>query len=145
MLSVKLQTSSQMLQPIIRREGKLFKVNFVVTPTNVNSPGNANPYVAGGDLLDLTQLFNLLSSSPGQVLPSFEFPLEVRLRSQPNAPGPAALYVYRFCVGTALNNGTMQVLTGAAAQSGLTELAAGNYPAGVLADVIVGTAEFLMP
>jgi len=145
MLSIKLQVSSQMAQPIIRREGKIFKVNFIITPTNVNSPGNGNPYVAGGDTLDMTQLFNLLSSSPGQVLPSFETPIEVRLRSQPNAPGPAAEFKYRFCQGATLQTCTMQVLTGAAAQSGLTELSAGNYPAGVLADVIVGTAEFLMP
>lgn len=142
MLAVKLQTSSQMGQPIAGRMGKKFFVHFFITVTNVVSGANATPYVSGGEALDLTQLFNLLSSSPGQVLPTFELPIDVRIKSyRPGASGintTEAEYVY--CPGTNLANGTMQVFTGAQA-----ELGAGNYPAGVLADTILGVAEFLMP
>lgn len=145
MLSVKLQTSSQTGQPLWWKEGKIFKVLFIVTPTNVNSPGNANPYVAGGDTLDLTQLFNLASSAPGMSLPTFEGVAKVELQSIRPAPGAANVYEYGYCPGMTLANGTMQVITGAAAQTALTELAAGNYPAGVLSDVIQGEAYFVMP
>jgi hypothetical protein len=147
MLSVAIQTSSKTLQPLYWKEGKIFKVLFIVTATNVNTPGNANPYVAGGDTLDLTQLFNLLSSAPGGVLPTFEGVAKVEFQS--NRPAGAAnngnLYEYSYAPGTTLQNGTMQVFTGAAAQTGLTELAAGNYPAGVTTDVIQGEAQFVMP
>lgn len=145
MLSVKIQQSSQTEQPLFWKEGKIFKVLFTITPTNVNSPGNANPYVAGGDALDLTQLFSALSTSPGQLLPTFENVVKVVIQSSPNAPGAASMFEYRYCEGTNLTNGTMQVITGAAAQSGLAELAAGNYPAAVLADVIQGEAYFVQP
>jgi len=147
MLSVKIQTTSQTLQPVIRREGKVYKINFFITPTNVNSPGNANPYVAGGDTLDLTQLFSLAAGAPGQALPSFELPINVTIKSFRAALGAGYgnLYLYQFAPGTTLANGTMQVLTGAAAQTGLTELSAGNYPAGVLDDSILAVAEFYMP
>ena len=144
-LSVKLQTSSQTGQPLHWKEGKIFKVLFIVTPTNVNSPGNANPYVAGGDTLDLTQLFNLLSSAPGLSLPTFELPVKIEIQSIRNAPGAANIFEYGYCPGTTLANGTMQVITGAAAQTALTELAAGNYPAGVLNDTIQAEAYFFVP
>lgn len=146
MLSAKIQQSSQTQQQLTWKEGKIFKVLFTITPTNVDSPGNANPYVAGGDTLDLTQLFSLLSAGPGQLLPTFEGVAKVVIQSEPTAPGAATMYEYRYCSGTGLNNGTMQVFTtGAAAQSALTELTAGNYPAGVLADVIQGEAYFVQP
>lgn len=145
MLSVKVQVSSQMQQPLAWKEGKIFKVLFTITPTNANSAGNANPYVAGGDTLDLTQLFGLLAGSPGQVVPSFEGVAKVELQSVHSAPGAANAFVYQYCPGTSLANGTLQVFTGAAAQTGLTELTAGNYPAGVLADTIQGEAFFVMP
>ena len=45
----------------------------------------------------------------------------------------------------ALNNGTMQVFTGAAAQAALTEMTAGNYVANVLNDTIIGEAFFAVP
>ena len=147
MTSVKIQTSSQMAQPLFWKTGKIFHVLFTVTPTNVNTPGNANPYVAGGDTLDLTQLFNQASSSPGQVLPTFEAIAKCELgsfRPTGNA-GSASYYVYQYTPGTTLANGTLQIFTGAAAQSALTELAAGNYPANVLNDVIQGEAQFVMP
>ncbi len=145
MLALQILASSSMQQPLQWKEGKVFKVLFTITPTNVNSPGNANPYVAGGDTCDLTQLVGLLGGAPGATLPTFEAVAKVDIKSQPNAPGPATGYTYRFCKGTNLTNGTMQVLTGAAAQSGFAELNAGNYPAAVLADVIIGEAEFVMP
>lgn len=145
MLALAVQASSQMGQPLAWKEGKIFKVLFTITPTNVNSAGNANPYVAGGDTCDLTQLFALLGGMPGSVVPSFEAVAKVQIRSFPNAPGANAMFEYRYCKGTTLANGTMQVLTGAAAQSGLAELAAGNYPAGVTTDVIQGEVYFVMP
>jgi hypothetical protein len=147
MLSVKIQTASQTGQPLYWKEGKIFKVLFTVTPTNVNSPGNANPYVAGGDTLDLTQLFNLLSSAPGSVLPTFEAVAKVEFQS--TRPAGAAnngnLFEYSYAPGTTMANGTMQIFTGAAAQTALTELSAGNYPAAVLGDTIQGEAYFIMP
>ena len=145
MLTLEILQSSSMKQPLQWKEGKIFKVLFTITPTNVDSAGNANPYVAGGDTLDLTQLVNLAGGAPGATLPTFESVARVVIQSQPAAPGAASCYEYRYCSGSALNNGTMQVFTGAAAQSGFTELAAGNYPAAVLADVIVGEAYFVMP
>jgi hypothetical protein len=145
MLSVKLQTESQTGQPLWWRSGKMFHVLFFITATNVNSPGNANPYVAGGDTLDLTQLFALASSAPGEVLPTFSQVAKVEIGSFRAAPGTANEFVYQYCPGTNLQNGTMQVLTGAAAQTALTELTAGNYPAGVLNDVIQAEAMFVMP
>lgn len=147
MLSVKLQTTSSTGQPVFWKEGKIFKVRFLITPTNVNSGANANPYVAGGDTLDLTQLFNLLSSAPGLNLPSVELPsLVLIISARPTGGANSANYFeYGFAPGTTLANGTMQIFTGAAAQSGLTELNAGNYPAGVLSDSILATAEFFVP
>jgi hypothetical protein len=145
MLSVKLQTSSQMGQPLCWKTGKIFHVLFTITATNVNSSGNANPYVAGGDTLDLTQLFGLLAGSPGGVLPTFEGVAKCEINSFRPAPGSANSYQYEYCPGTSLANGTMQVLTGAAAQTALTELTAGNYPAGVLNDTIQAEALFVMP
>lgn len=145
MLSVAIQNSSSMKQPLYWKEGRIFKVLFTITPTNVNTGANANPYVAGGDTLDLTQLFNLLSSAPGNTLPTFESVVKVEIQSTKAAPGAANLFLYSFAVGTTLANGTMQVFTGAAAQTGLTELTAGNYPAGVLADTIQAEAYFMVP
>lgn len=147
MLSVKLQASSSMGQPLYWREGKIFHVLFTITPTNVNTGANANPYVAGGDTLDLTQLFNLTASAPGLVLPTFEAiaKLEIQSNRPQGATGSAGLYVYSYAPGTTLANGTMQIFTGAAAQSPLTELSAGSYPANVLNDTIQGEALFVMP
>lgn len=142
MLTLEILQSSSMKQPLQWKEGKIFKVLFTITPTNVDSPGNANPYVPGGDLLDLTQLVNLAGGAPGATLPTFELIPKVVIQSQPNAPGPATLQEYRFCAGTNLTNGTMQVMPSTTPQ---IELAAGNYPAAVLADVIVGEAYFVMP
>jgi hypothetical protein len=65
-------------------------VFFTITPTNVNSPGNANPYVAGGDTLDFTTLGDLIKS--GYV------PLNVTLQSQSQANGFSG-YDYYFRPG----------------------------------------------
>lgn len=142
MLAVKLQISSQLGQPVVGRMGKKFFVHFLVTVTNVLTGNNATPYVSGGEVLDLTQLFSLASGGPGQVLPTFELPVDVRIKSyRPGASGINTAEVeYVFCPGTTLANGTMQLFTGAQA-----ELVNGNYPAGVLVDVILGVAEFFMP
>lgn len=147
MLTVAVQTSSSMLQPLMWKEGKIFKVLFTITPTNVDTPGNGNPYVAGGDTLDLTQLFSLTAGAPGSVMPTFEMLAKVEIQSMRphNGTGFAGLFLYQFAPGTTMANGTMQVFTGAAAQSPLTELSAGNYPANVLNDTIQGEAYFVMP
>jgi hypothetical protein len=147
MLASKLAYSSQTQEPLVWRTGKIFHVLFYITPTNVNSAGNANPYVAGGDTLDLTQLFNLASSAPGTLLPTYEEVVDVTIKSaRPNlATGYAGLYIYSYAPGTTLANGTMQIVTGAAAQSPLNELTAGNYPANVLNDTILAEARFVMP
>jgi hypothetical protein len=138
-LAIKLQTSSQMGQPLFWKEGKLFKVSFFITAS-----GN---YPAGGDTLDLTALFGVLSSAPGLSLPSFELPMDVDIKSWRPAGGANSgnLFLYQFCPGTTLANGTMQVLTGAAAQTALTEFTAGAYPAGVTTDTIKAIASFVMP
>jgi hypothetical protein len=147
MLSVKIQNSSQTGQPLYWKEGKIFKILFTITPTNVNSGANANPYVAGGDTLDLTQLMGLLAGAPGSTLPTFEAVAKVEIQSvrPQGAANSANLFVYSYAPGTTLANGTMQVFTGAAAQTALTELTAGNYPAGVTTDTIQGEAYFVMP
>jgi hypothetical protein len=147
MLAVALLASSQTNQQVVEKTPKLLHVLFTITPTNVDSAGNANPYVAGGDTLDLTQLFSLTSGAPGQVLPTFDLPVLVRILSARGklATGYAGQFDYQFAPGTALNNGTMQIFTGAAAQSPMTELTAGNYPANVLNDTIIGEALFIVP
>jgi len=147
MLTIAVQTSSSMLQPLNWKTGKMFHVLFIITATNVNTPGNANPYVAGGDTLDLTGLNALLGGMPGQVLPTFELPVKVEIQSirPKGAANSGNLYVYSYAPGTTLQNGAMQVFTGAAAQTALTELSAGNYPAGVLNDSIQGEGIFVQP
>lgn len=147
MLSVAIQASSQTQQPLWWKEGKILKVLFTITPTNVNSAGNANPYVAGGDTIDLTQLFGLLGGAPGGTIPTFENVAKVELQSvrPKGAANSANLFIYSYAPGTTLANGSMQVFSGAAAQTALTELTAGNYPAGVTTDTIQGEAYFVMP
>lgn len=149
MLAVALQASSKTSQPLWWKEGKILKVLFTIVATNANTPGNANPYVAGGDTLDLTQLFALASSAPGMNIPTFEAVAKVVIRSSRLKGGAANgnLFDYQYAPDPGGNPalGGMQVFTGAAAGTGLTELAAGNYPAGVLNDVIQGEAYFVIP
>lgn len=147
MLAIAAQVSSSMQQPLAWKEGKIFKVLAIITPTNANSAGNANPYVAGGDTLDLTQLFGLLGGMPGQAAPTFESVAKVEIQSvrAKGAANSGNLFLYSYAPGSNLTNGTMQVFTGAAAQTALTELAAGNYPAGVTTDTIQVEIYFVMP
>lgn len=141
-LAVKLVASSSMGQPAISKEGRFFKVLFQITPT-----GN---YAAGGDTLDLTQLFNLTSSAPGNTLPTFELPLKVDIISQraQGGTGNGFQYLYKYSPGTSLANGAMQVYTAtSAAQTGFAEItgAPTAYPANVLNDVIIAEAYFMVP
>lgn len=48
----------------------------------------------------------------------------------------ASGYVYKYVFGSDNTNGKLQIFTGAAAQSPLTELSAGAIPAGVSGDTI---------
>lgn len=147
MLAIAIQQTSSTGQPLIWKEGKVLKVLFTITPTNVNSAGNANPYVAGGDTLDLTQLFSALSTAPGLNLPAIDLPAKIEIQSArpKGAANSANLFIYNWAPGTTLANGALQVFTGAAAQTALTELTAGNYPAGVLNDTIQAEAYFPIP
>lgn len=70
-------------------------------------------------------------------------PLFVTVVSSSAAGTSPSGYVYQFCPGTSLSNGVLVILTGAAAQSPLTELTGGGaIPAGVSGDTIVFKAEF---
>ena len=84
---------------------------------------------------------------PGQVLPTFELPAKVEIQSvrPKGAANSGNLFIYNYAPSTTLQNGTMQVFTGAAAQTALTELSAGNYPAGVTTDTIQGEGIFVQP
>lgn len=98
-------------------------------------------YPTAGDTFDLGTLFALTAGGPGASFPTGSLPDDVRFRSV-KTPGATALFEYHWAPGTTLANGKIQVFTGAAAQSGLAELSAGAYPAGVLADLIRGEAVF---
>lgn len=64
-------------------------------------------------------------------------PLSVEISSQPLvADATTGQYVYGWAKGTTQANGKMQIFTGAAAQSPLTELSDGATPAAVVADRI---------
>lgn len=60
----------------------------------------------------------------------------------PAGAGAANLYVYNFNPGTTQANGYLQIFTGAAAQTALTELSNGSIPAGVSGDTITFFAIF---
>jgi hypothetical protein len=62
--------------------------------------------------------------------------LPFRINIWSNKAGQTNLFIYNYAAGTSLANGKVQVFSGAAAQTGLTELSAGAYPAGVLADTL---------
>lgn len=99
-------------------------------------------YPTGGDPFDITQFFTATAGGPGASIPTGALPLKVEFTSQ-KPTAQTNLYVYNYLPGTTLANGTIQVYTGAAAQTGLTELSAGAYAAGILADVI--QAEIVFP
>lgn len=113
----------------VDNDQSLLTIWFIATLTNT-----AN-YPAGGDVLDLSgNAFNDAVKSLGP-------PLDVDIKSY-NSAGDSG-FVYKYRPGTSSANGKIQVLTGAAAQAALTELTAGAYPAGVLADKILGRAVFI--
>jgi hypothetical protein len=61
---------------------------------------------------------------------------------QSQGSGTTSQYWYRGLLGTTAANCAIQVMTGAAAQSGGAEFSAGAYPAGVTGDVIAFEAFF---
>jgi hypothetical protein len=98
---------------------KMHRIYFTVTPS-----GN---YAALGDTLDLSGL-NPASSYP---------PVWVDIHSAAGGGSPA--FWYGYCPGTTQLNGKFQVKVGATA----VDIGAIAYPAGVLADTIIGYADFL--
>lgn len=101
--------------------------NFIVRGTIAVAAGD---YSTAGNTLDLSGL-----GVPSGVVPY------VRIWSK-LTPGAANLFIYSFAPGTTTANGKMQVFTGAAAQTALTELSAGAMPAGVTGDTIAFEAIF---
>lgn len=92
-------------------------------------------YVTGGIPLSFAGLDRLKSRA---------LPLKVEvMTAQPAATPNTAFFTYSFAPGTTMANGTLQIFTGAAAQSGLAELSAGALPAGVTGDVITFEAVFV--
>jgi hypothetical protein len=125
-------------QPMVWKDPLFFKVIGKVALTG--------SYVAGGVTFDLTTLFALAGSGPGKSIPSSALPAYIRFWSgQTAVAAQTGLYVYNFAPGTTLANGKLQLFTGAAAQSALTEFTAGVFPAGVLADVIYFEVAFPVP
>jgi hypothetical protein len=90
-------------------------------------------YAALGDTLDLTVLGDLIKSG---YLPIFYY-----LQSQ--KAGGVSGYEYCYVPGTTLANGKFQVLQCAGAGNPMLDIGAGAYPAGVLADTIIGFFDFL--
>jgi hypothetical protein len=128
------QTSSVTLEPMVTEDQKTLTIFFTLVAAGV--------YAAGGIPVDFTQLFALLANAPGSSLPTGANPLTpVKLESS-RAPGQPNLYVYHFVPGSNPTNGFVQIFTGAAAQTGLTELSNGALPAGVTADMISGQVTF---
>lgn len=95
------------------------------------SPGT---YTAGGYVLDFSNIDAIKSNS---------VPKRVLVFSARLAGATAAnLFDYSFSPGTTIANGRLQLFTGAAAQTALTELSNGNTPAGVSGDTIEFEAIF---
>ena len=92
-------------------------------------------YPAGGDILDLS------GTAFGDAVKALGPPLDVDLKSF--ASGGVSGFCYDYRPGTSSALGKIQMFTGAAAQSALTEFTAGAYPAGALADSILGRAIFI--
>lgn len=134
--SVKLRTNVSGIgsggQPLIEKGPKMLRLYVQLTLTN------AVNYVTGGDTLDLTALFGT-AGLPGYSFPTASLPEKVEFQSVlPTSTPQTNTFLYQYVPGTTLANGKIQVFTGAAAQTGFTELSAGAYPAGVLADIIEG-------
>jgi hypothetical protein len=66
-----------------------------------------------------------------------QIPVQCVIYSARPASSPQTnVYEYQYTPGTSISTGKMQVFTGAAAQTALTELSSGAYPAGVTGDTI---------
>lgn len=91
-------------------------------------------YATGGDACSFAGLDQVKTD---------QLPVQVEFYSaRPTSSAQTNLYAYQYTPGTTLANGKFQVFTGAAAQTALTELSAGAYPAGVTGDVIMYHAIF---
>lgn len=139
--TVSLRTNSSGIgsggQPMIEKTGKMLRIYFTVTPSG--------SYATGGDTLDLTAVFGT-TGLPGYSFPTASLPERVEIQSvKPTSAAQTNLFEYSYVPGTTLANGKFQVFTGAAAQTALTELSAGAYPAGVTAHVIEGVAIIPVP
>jgi len=108
--------------------------NLIIFGTVAWSP-STDTYTTGGNTMSFAGFDDIKSSS----LPNF-----VEVISQPTSASHAAnVYVYQFLPGTTLYNGTLQIFTGAAAQTGLTELTSNAaIPSGVSGDTIKFRASF---
>jgi hypothetical protein len=84
-----------------------------------------------------------LSFAGFDAIKSSSVPARVEIFEAPPAGTSATGYVYNFSPGTTQANGVMQVFTGGAAQSGLTELTQGSaYSAGAQAAALKFRAFF---
>ena len=110
--------------------------DFIVRGTIALS-GN---YPTGGDTLNFfTAQFRLgVDGIKSSFAPSSLFIWS----NQAQGAGTTSQYWYRGLIGTTAANCAIQVITGAAAQSGGAEFSAGAYPAGVTGDVIAFEAFF---
>jgi len=94
---------------------------------------NTVNYATGGDPFSLAGI-DLIKASG--------LPFKVFIIS--GLAGQTNLFEYNYAPGTTLANGKLQVFTGAAAQTAMTELNAGAYPAGCLADILLVEILFLV-
>jgi hypothetical protein len=95
----------------------------------------ADLYATGGIVMDLTALGDVAKSG---VPPTF-----VVVWSQPAVGSPGTnLYIYSFNPGSSQNNGKLQIFTGAAAQTALTEYTNAAALTNPFADTIVFEAVF---
>ena len=92
-------------------------------------------YTTGGIACDLSGLGALSQSAP--------FTVDVKSQ-QPAGSGNTNQYVYVYLPGTTSVNGLLQIFTGAAAQTALTELSSGAaIPSGVSGDTITFVAKWI--
>lgn len=106
----------------------IIRVYFTVTP--------AGNYAALGDTMDFTSLGDLIKSDYA--------PLLVVILSAKS--GGASGFLYSYNPGTTMANGKFQLLAAsgnAAGAAPFEDFPAGAYPAAVLADTIVGFADFI--
>lgn len=110
---------------------KVERLYFTVVAANApaNYPGTP------GDVLDFTQI--------GEGVKSSAAPIFVQIQSARSAGNSGYFYEYIPNAAPTQANGKMQVMQCGGAAAPLADIGAGNYPAGVLGDTIVGYADFL--